>query len=280
MNKSPIAKRIWQEVEIGHVESHRFCEGQLLSFSQRCPTRSDTPNEDSACFLEVASNAGFIAVADGVGGANAGDRASQCVVRHLIHACENLTLTDLHGTRGLRSEILDGIEAANQEILAWGIGAGSTLTAVEYFDGWIRTYHVGDSGAILTSNRGRIKFATVGHAPIAQAVEIGLIDEREALIHEDRNVITNCLGSDTMKIEIGPAMKMAPRDTLLIASDGLLDNVTCEAIAASICKGDFLTQVTSLTNLARSRMVSFSSGTPSKPDDITLVGFRKSAPAS
>jgi len=130
MNHSP-KKRVWHEVEAGRVDTDRFCEGQLLSFTQRCPTRSDTPDEDSACFVEVASNAGVIAVADGVGGASAGNRASQCVVQHLIDACLNLSLTDIHGTRGLRSEILDGIEAANREILAWGIGAGSTLPAVE-----------------------------------------------------------------------------------------------------------------------------------------------------
>jgi serine/threonine protein phosphatase PrpC len=275
MSESEMQSRIWCEIETGLVETANFCGGQLAFFSQRCPTRTSDPNEDSACFVQVASNAGVIAVADGVGGAAAGNRASHCIVGHLATACSSALLTEKHDSRGLRAEILDAIEAGNQEILKWGIGAGTTLSAVEFIDGWIRAYHVGDSGAMLISNRGKIKFATVGHAPIAQALEIGLIDEQEALTHEDRNLITNCLGSDTMKIEIGPTIQMAARDTLLIASDGLLDNLTAEEIALPVRKGDIAIQTQRLAEMALERMATKGHETnPSKPDDLTLICFR------
>jgi serine/threonine protein phosphatase PrpC len=278
MSESEIQSRIWCEIETGMVETAKFCGGQFAFFSQRCPTRTTAPNEDSACFVQVASKAGVLAVADGVGGAAAGNRASHCIAEHLTAACSNALLTDKHDRRGLRAEILDAIEAGNQEILKWGIGAGSTLTAVEFIDGWIRAYHVGDSGAMLISNRGKIKFATVGHAPIAQALEIGLIDEQEALTHEDRNLITNCLGSDTMKIEIGPSIQMAARDTLLIASDGLLDNLTAEEIAQLVRKGEIAIQTQRLAEMALERMANDDhESNPSKPDDLTLLCFRNFA---
>ena len=276
MRESEIQSRIWCEIEDGVVETAKFCGGQLAFFSQRCPTRTTDPNEDSACFVEVSSTAGVIAVADGVGGAAAGNRASHCIAGQLVAACSSATLTDKHRFRGMRAEILDAIEAGNQEILNWGIGAGTTLTAVEFLDGWIRTYHVGDSGAMLISNRGKIKFATVGHAPIAQALEIGLMDEQEALTHEDRNLITTCLGSDTMKIEIGPSIQMAARDTLLIASDGLLDNLTAQEIAHPVKKGELAIQTQRLAEMALERMATVNhESNPSKPDDLTLLCFRK-----
>ena len=125
----------------------------------------------------------------------------------------------------LRAAILNGIEAANQAVRDLGTGAATTLALVEIQDRTIRTYHVGDSEILVTGQRGKVKLQTIPHSPIGYAVEAGLMEEEEAIHHEARHVISNVIGSDQMRIEMGPPTELAPRDTLLLASDGLFDNL-------------------------------------------------------
>ncbi len=269
--------RTWFEVETGTVESVELCGGRAAYFSQRCPTRENTPNEDAGCVAQLSDQLGLLAIADGVGGANSGSKAAKVAIEWLV---ERAGAVDSKSGEGFRGHILDAIELANQDILGWGIGAGSTLAIVEYNRPTIRSFHVGDAKALLVSNRGRIKFATVGHAPIAMAVEIGLLEEEEALLHDDRNLISNCLGSMEMKIEIGPPIKMAARDCLVVASDGLFDNLTTEEIAAIIRTGELVEKTQRLVQLAIERMTgegreSESGASPSKPDDLSIICFRQ-----
>jgi serine/threonine protein phosphatase PrpC len=274
----PGENRAWFQVEAGAVEAIEFCGGVVTHFSQRCPTRDTTPNEDSACIVQLSQQHGLLAVADGLGGASSGDKAARAAIEGLIENANSMAQVDNPSFRG---EILDAIESANQTILSWGTGAGSTLVVVEFANGKLRTFHVGDAKAVLLSNRGRIKYATVGHAPVAMAVEIGVLNEREALNHADLNLISNCLGSREMKIEIGPLIAMSARDTLLIASDGLFDNLRTEEIAGMIRIGNLVDQTQKLVELAIRRMNGTPSNrdnatsVPSKPDDVTVVCYRQ-----
>jgi len=264
----------WYEIEQGEVQAIDFCGGQLTHFSRRCPTREATPNEDAACAIQRSNQSGIIAGADGVGGAAMGNRASAAAIQSLVH---QLTPRTPKQSTGLRGEILDAIEKANREIVEWRSDSGSTLVAIEFAAGTIRSFHIGDSNAMLLSSRGRIKFATVGHAPIAIAVDIGMLDELEALLHEDRNLISNCLGSQEMRIEIGPPVSMATRDTLVVASDGLFDNLTSPEIAAAIATGNLQKRTREMAELVTERMAVHHDhpGIPGKPDDLTIVCFRR-----
>lgn len=270
--------RAWFEVESGKVEAIDFCGGQVTHYSQRCPTRESTPNEDSACVVQLSDHQGLLAVADGMGGASSGHKASQAAIEGLIWHAKNMMQVD---NASFRREILDAIESSNQTILSWGTGAGSTLVVIEFVNHNLRSFHIGDAKAILISNRGRIKFATVGHAPVAMAVELGVLNEREALNHADLNLITNCLGSREMKIEIGPSVAMSARDTLLVASDGLFDNLRTDEIVSTIRTGNLVEKTNKLAELAIKRMSGSSSNRdntatgPSKPDDVTVVCFRR-----
>lgn len=245
-----------------------FCGGSVVGCSYRCPEK-ETHNEDAAAVIQLSPTHGVLVVADGVGGQNAGDRAAQTAIQSIIEHCDKAE----PGSR-LRMHLLDAIESANREILKWGLGAGATLIVAEYREGSVRIIHVGDAGAIVCSNRGNIKFMAVAHAPIAMAVEIGILDEEEALVHEDRNIISNCVGVADMKIEIGPRLTMAPRDTLVLASDGLFDNLTSEEITGSIRAGQFKPQVEQLIKTSRSRMLD-EDGSIGKADDLTILCFRK-----
>ncbi len=270
----PVKHHSWFEVEQGEIEKIPFCRGAVTHFSQRCPTRELSPNQDAACLIQLTDMHGVLAVADGVGGASAGNKAARMAIEQLLKH----VATASPGVSA-RSQILNAIEDANQSLLQWGTGSASTLAVVEYLDNEIRTYHVGDATVILTSNHGRIKYCTVAHAPVALAVELGMLNEQEALRHDDRNLISNFVGSHEMKIEIGPELQMAARDSLIIASDGLFDNLTTAEVVEKVCSGPLLEKTDQLVQLAAARMRGSlpdqSQSLPSKPDDLTVLCFRQ-----
>jgi serine/threonine protein phosphatase PrpC len=71
-------------------------------------------------------------------------------------------------------------------------------------------------------------------------------------------------------------MPLAARDSLLLTTDGLLDNLHASEIVAGIRKGPLAKSVNHLTNEARDRMVAVApNGLPSKPDDLTVVAYRQ-----
>ena len=138
----------------------------------------------------------------------------------------------------------------------------------------MRTFHVGDSAAWLVGQRGVIKFQTTPHSPVGFGFQAGLIDEDEALEHEDLNVISNVIGSNDMRMEIGSKTPMAAMDTLLIASDGLFDNVLQDEIIEIIRTGPVGERSAELCRLALERMEGNDTGMPSKPDDYSAILFR------
>ncbi len=264
-----MTEQTWFQEQASEIVKLPFCGGSVMGCSYRCPDKS-TDNEDAAAVIQVSENHGVLVVADGVGGQNAGDRAARETIESILDHCRNA-----QSIGSLRPLLVDAIEAANHKILKWGIGAGATLVVAEYFNRSVQIIHVGDASVILCSNRGRIKFFSVAHAPVAMAVEIGILDETEALVHEDRNIISNCVGATDMKIEIGPRIPMAARDTLIMGSDGLFDNLTSEEIVNAVRAGNLQRQTSQLIEITRLRMAK-ADGFQGKADDLTVLCFRQS----
>jgi serine/threonine protein phosphatase PrpC len=77
-----------------------------------------------------------------------------------------------------------------------------------------------------------------------------------------------------MRIEMGPPVELAPRDTLLLASDGLFDNLFADEIVEAIRSGPLDNSIGSLVEAAQGRMATSGGTTPSKPDDLTVIAFR------
>lgn len=244
--------------------------GEAVLFSARSPDKL-TVNEDAAALIPVSETSGVLVVADGLGGERAGHDASRIAVKTIAGVVRDAAAA---GDRTLRPAILDAIETANDTILRLGIGAATTLAVVEITDGEVRPYHVGDSMILVTGGLGKLKLLTVSHAPVAMAVESGLLDEFEAMHHAERHVVSNVVGSDRMRIEIGAKLKLAPRDTLVLASDGLADNLHTEEIISRIRKGPLKKSVTQMVADAHDRMSHPVNGAPHKPDDLTLIAFR------
>lgn len=252
--------------------------GVAAVFSRAAPEKS-TSNEDAAAVVPLSNGLGALIVADGLGGHASGETASHLAVEHIeqsLREAEKQSKGPLDGET-LRSAILNGFEAANRAVLDLGTGAATTLCVAEIQGDSIRTYHVGDSAIYVFGQRGKLKLQTIAHSPIGYALEAGMIKEQEAIHHEERHMISNVIGSEEMHITIGSTVRMAARDTLLLATDGLLDNLLLDEIVQRVRKGALVKAVKRLTDDAWQRMESpRSEAAPSKPDDLTVVAFRRS----
>jgi serine/threonine protein phosphatase PrpC len=261
-----------KDVELDHYTTHL---GQVAAATIG-DHHKNGPNEDSAAIIPVNDDFLLLLVADGVGGMVGARRASNLTVETIRKSVKGIDET----TGGkLRTAILDGIEAANQNILDLGTGSASTLALAEIGPGYVRTYHVGDSILLICGQRGRLKLMTTPHSPVGFAMEAGLLDESEALQHAELNLIFNVLGSTDMRIEIGSELPMSAYDTLLVASDGLTDNVMQDETIGAIRSGPLDDGLRQLTELAQGRMAhDEDDGKPSKPDDYTVILYRPHPP--
>ncbi len=263
--------------EQNHLETREVARGLAVVASRTAPEKT-TPNEDNAAVIPLGDNQVVLLVADGLGGHAAGELASRMAIEHLEEALRE-RIEDCEGpldAEQSRSAIINGIERANEAIRELGTGAATTLCVAEIQGDMVRVYHIGDSAIMLVGQRGKMKFQTLAHSPVGYAVEAGLLDEKEAIHHEERHLISNVLGSAEMRIEMGPSRKMALRDTLLLTSDGLLDNLLTDEIVTRCRKGPLPKGVEQLMTDAFKRMERGPNGTkPSKPDDLTVVAFRR-----
>jgi PPM family protein phosphatase len=248
----------------------RLGGGHVVAYSDRSPDK-ETENEDTVAAIPYGPDAVILVVADGVGGLPGGKRASETAVAKLsesLHVAVTKTML-------LRTAILDGIEAANKSVLDIGNGSATTMTVVTIEGLIARTYQIGDSEAIIVGQRGRIKSQTMVHSPTGFAVEAGFLDKRDALLHEERHLVSNFIGTNDMRIDIGPAVRLRPRDTVLLASDGLTDNIQIDDVINIIRKGPLADAMESMVRLAHYRMINESKLQPSKPDDLSVILFRK-----
>jgi len=244
--------------------------GEFVAYSCPSPDK-ETTNEDTIAVIPYGPQAAALVVADGAGGLPAGKRASLAAVTTFIDSLQ----TAMAETALLRTAVLNGIEAANRAVLELGNGSATTLTVVTLEGLTARAYQIGDSEAMIVGQRGLLKLQTPVHSPTGLAVEAGFLDQREALHHAERHLVSNFLGTTEMRIDVGGEVHLKPRDTIVLASDGLMDNVHTEEIIDRIRKGPLSDALESLVLLAGQRMAGQSVGQPSKPDDLSLILFRK-----
>ncbi len=266
---------VFRDVDLPHAAEVELAGIQAVVCSVRKPDR-DGPNEDAAALIGLDEGVAVAVVSDGAGGHPGGAEAAALAVEAVCASVASVG-TD-HGS--LRGAIINGFEAADRAIQALGTGAAATLVVVEIQGGTMRAYHAGDSMALVTGQRGRIKWQNIPHSPVGYAVEAGLLDRGEALHHEDLHIVSNLLGVQDMRIELGPQVRLAPRDTVVLASDGLSDNLHFEEIVELVRKGPLRRAGETLVALGKKRMESPEDNAPSKPDDLTVVILRQGSVAS
>ena len=244
--------------------------GSLVAFTCPAPDRT-TGNEDTLAAIPYGPDAAVLAVADGAGGLPGGRKASETAIAVLEASLQK----SMEETTLLRTAILNGIERANDAVRDLANGSATTLTVVTIEGRIARTYQVGDSEAVIVGQRGKVKAQTMAHSPTGFAVEAGFLNQRDALLHKDRHLVSNFIGTSEMHIDVGAPVRLSHRDTVLLASDGLTDNIHFDEIVEFIRKGPLGEALTAITKRAARRMTVESKTLPSKPDDLSVILFRK-----
>ncbi len=176
-------------------------------------------NED---WLSVCPDLGLFAVADGMGGHQAGDVAS----RMALGVLEQYLRQHKYNTVSGRDRLARGIQQANdavylaarKNIRQQGMGTTITVCLVEGYK--VTVANVGDSRALLL-REGKINKLTVDHSLVQELVDGGGISEKEAMQHPRRNVLTRALGiGSRLDVDIYE-YDIAQGDRLLICTDGL-----------------------------------------------------------
>ncbi len=254
----------------GKVFSRLLAGGEAVLFSEVAPGK-ESPNEDSVGVFPYGPAAAVLAVADGAGGMPAGQKASSTAVQQMFANMQ----ASMEQTQLLRTAVLNGIEAANAAVLDLANGSATTLTVIAIEGSVARCYHVGDSPAWIIGQRGKLHFEAVAHSPVGLAVESGFLSEVDAMYHPDRNIVSNFLGTVDMRIEVSPEIRLAQYDTVVLASDGLNDNLFVSEVIEKVRCGPLAKGAENLVEATRRRMFGDQPLLPSKPDDLSLIAFRK-----
>jgi protein phosphatase len=199
--------------------------------------------------LSGGGTAQLCIVADGMGGAKAGEHASRIAAE--------VTRAQLQsGVAGQRPPdatawqalLRDAARAANRKVYddsranVEHKGMGTTLTIALIVDDYAHLASVGDSRAYLinaggvTEDGAMTAQLTSDHSLVARLVDIGQITAEQARTHPQRNLLYRSIGTDP-SVEVDTfSEQLDPGDALLLCSDGLINHVTDEEIANSVLK--------------------------------------------
>jgi serine/threonine protein phosphatase PrpC len=187
----------------------------------------------------------LLVVADGMGGYEAGDRASALIVRHIGEAFAPVfarASTQLESADDLAGLLQKTIKSANSAVLreaqtdAHCKGMGATLAALIVADDQVRIGHVGDC-RVYHFHDGALKQVTRDQTLVARMVDLGTLTPQEARTHPQRNEVTQAVGKHT---DIRPEpyqLQLEPGDWLIAASDGLHAHVNEEGLLAAVLEG-------------------------------------------
>lgn len=180
-------------------------------------------NEDS--FLEI-SQKGIFAVADGVGGANAGEVASQMAVEILGEA-----FTNFPAGSDVENVMKAALEQANSAIHQMSndltqLSKMATTVVALHVAGDIATIgHVGDSRLYRLDPQGTLYRETVDHSMVAEEVRAGRMTEEQAENHPSKNIISRALGAEpTVEVDMKTIM-IEPGTKFLLCSDGVTRHI-------------------------------------------------------
>lgn len=229
-------------------------------------------NEDIALVAEIAEDTLVLAIADGAGGYFEGRDAATRQINYLRQAMQAYSCSRLpdEDKRLLRDAIINAIEDCNTSLLNDKKMSATTIAVAIVHRNTCRSIHVGDSSVLISGRLGRIKYQTVSHANVALGIEAGVLAPDEAIYHPDRHYITNFVGHQQMRIEVGAPIAISRYDTLLLCSDGVTDNIRTRTIIESIRSGVPEQCVNKLLDNCTGAMDS----EHGQPDDLTLMVIR------
>ncbi|MBQ7040129.1 MAG: Stp1/IreP family PP2C-type Ser/Thr phosphatase [Clostridia bacterium] len=196
-------------------------------------------NEDCCAIGE-----NFAIVADGMGGHNKGEVASQVVTDALTECFSKAETISVE-------LIKTAIKEANRAVYAESVskpecsGMGTTVVAALWDDKKIVIGHIGDSRIYEVTKTG-IKLLTKDHTLVQQLLDEGKINEEEALTYPDKHVITRAVGTDAEETPDVLELRRKKNQWIVLCSDGLSNYVNEKQIKECVNKykdADKITEV-------------------------------------
>ncbi len=193
------------------------------SVSDRGLSEKRPQNEDS--YLEI-DQIGIFAVADGVGGANAGEVASQMAVEILGEAFTNFPEgSDVeHVMKAALEQANSAIHQMSNDLSQ--LSKMATTVVALHVNGNIATIgHVGDSRLYRLDPEGTLFRETDDHSMVAEEVRAGRMTEEQAENHPSKNIISRALGAEpTVEVDLKTIM-VEPNTRFLLCSDGVTRHI-------------------------------------------------------
>jgi protein phosphatase len=195
--------------------------------------------------LDERHEIALLALADGMGGYEAGHRASGMVIRTVGSVLTPLlgaALSGLNTSTALSksAETIDrALREANAAILGQAKsdpgckGMGATAEVVLIWDGRAQIGHVGDC-RVYHHRDGRLTQVTRDQTLVARMVELGTLTPREALRHPSRNEVSQAVGKQPALEPARYEVQFAPGDWLIAACDGLHAHLDGDALQAEL----------------------------------------------
>ncbi|SCY85331.1 Stp1/IreP family PP2C-type Ser/Thr phosphatase [Alkaliphilus peptidifermentans] len=197
-------------------------------------------NEDNYCI--ILEDIKLFIVADGMGGHNGGEVASQIAIDAMKEHLSKY-LQDEKEDESIKGIIYEAFNRANKEICRRSNedsecdGMGTTATLALCSNNKMYIGHIGDSRGYIIKD-GAIEQVTQDHSLVAELLRKGSISEREAMKHPQKNVITKALGTDQqVKADIF-LIEFNQSDILVLCTDGLSNFVDKYEIEKTVLEID------------------------------------------
>ena len=195
-------------------------------------------NEDSVGYFE-GSDIDIYVVADGMGGHNAGEVASQLATKVIMEY-----IKQNHNSLEMKEVLTEGIKCANKKIYDAASqsdslkGMGTTITICFKKQNKMVVANVGDSSCYIIDNKRKLLKITRDHSLVQQLLDNGTITEESARTHPNKNIITRALGTneivevDLFDVDLTNVIKC------ILCTDGLTNDVTYSEMYDIIIKNE------------------------------------------
>lgn len=265
--KSAITVRVFGKTDVGQQRDHNEDSFLVADLSRKNASLKPEVREH-----ELGPKGTLLLVADGMGGAAAGEVASEMATRHIYEHMTETWLDDEQSTpQQFAFRLREAVEFANAKIHEHSKqnpdrrGMGTTATSVGVLGDFLYLTHVGDSRAYIVRH-GEAAQITKDQSLMQRLIDAGELTEEEAEKSERRNIILQALGPDP-KIRVDLTHHEIRRgDVVVVCSDGLSGLVRKEEIAEVVSRNqDQVSACAELIDMANER---------GGPDNITVVVAR------
>jgi PPM family protein phosphatase len=229
--KGEVSIKLFARTDVGQVREHNEDNFLVADLTKR-----QRGLQEANRIVAVGKNGNILAVCDGMGGAAAGEVASQLAVDIIYEKMTEGVSPEVQVTRNdIARRLVQAVEAAGLRIFEAAKsdrtrrGMGTTVTAAVLMDDHLFLAQVGDSRAYVVRN-GTLVQVTRDQSLVNQLIEAGQLTEEEAETFEHNNIILQALGTaETVQVDL-TYVELRRGDVLMLCSDGLSGMVRNEEI--------------------------------------------------